>query len=113
VGTPVVELSAQVGELPARMGVFLVKKMADYLLEKKDYSGAVRLWEAGVKCKSGDVNAILELSQALLRNGNKAAARQRLAEVQQMEPQNETVLALLRQIGIPIPSRQPQRRKHR
>jgi len=113
VGTPVVELSAQVGELPARMGVFLVKKMADYLLEKKDYSGAVRLWEAGVKCKSGDVNAILELSQALLRNGNIAGARQRLVEAQQLEPQNETVLALLRQVGGPISSRQPQKRKHR
>ncbi len=96
VGTPVVELSAQVGELPERMSIFLVKKMADYLLEKKDYPGAVRLWEAGVRCKPGDVNAILELSQALLRNGNKAGARQRLAEAQRLEPQNETVLALLR-----------------
>jgi hypothetical protein len=40
VGLPVVELSAAVGELPYGMGVFLVQKMADYLLEKKDYVGA-------------------------------------------------------------------------
>lgn len=115
VGTPVVELSARIGELPERMSIFLVKKMADHLLEKKDYSGAVRLWEAGVKCKPGDVNAIIELTQSLLLAGNKTGARQQLAQAQTLAPQNETVLALLKQAGTSakLPARLPHKRKHR
>lgn len=101
VGMPVVELSAKVGELPERMGIFLVKKMADYLLEKKDYSEIVRLWQAGVKCQPGEVNTLIELSQALLLNGNKAEARQRLTEAQSLSPQNKIVLSLFKQVGMP------------
>ena len=93
-------------ELPDGMGVNLVKKMADYLLEKKDYAGAVRLWEAGVKCQPGDVNALLQLSQALHLAGDKTGARQRLAEAQTLAPQNETVLALLRTDALEQHARQ-------
>jgi tetratricopeptide (TPR) repeat protein len=96
VGVPLVELDWQFYELPDGMGVFLVKKMADYLLEKKDYAGAVRLWEAGVKCQPGDVNPLLELIKSLLLAGDKTGARQRLTEAQNLSPQNETVLDLLR-----------------
>jgi tetratricopeptide (TPR) repeat protein len=102
VGVPVIELDWQFYELPDGMGVFLVKKMADYLLEKKDYTGAVRLWEVGVKCQPGDVNPLLELSQALLLAGDKTSARQRLFEAQVLAEagglasQSETVLALPR-----------------
>ena len=115
VGTPVVELSARIGELPERMSIFLVKKMADHLLEKKDYSGAVRLWEAGVKCKPGDVNAIIELTQSLLLAGDKKGAYKRLIQAQALAPQNETVLALLKQAGTSakLPARLPHKRKHR
>jgi tetratricopeptide (TPR) repeat protein len=122
VGTPVVELSARIGELPERMSIFLVKKMADHLLEKKDYSGAVRLWEAGVKCMPRDVNAMIELSQVLLLAGDKTEARQRLAQAQALAPQNETVLALLRTDALSakkaadsekLPARLLRQRKHR
>jgi hypothetical protein len=99
VGVPVVELSAQIGELPDRMGVYLVKIMADTLLEKKDYSGAVHLWEAGVLSQPGDVNALVELTQTLLLAGEKNKAQQRLAQARQLAPQNEAVLTLLKQVG--------------
>jgi tetratricopeptide (TPR) repeat protein len=99
VGVPVVELSAQLGELPERMGVVLVKKMADYLLEKKDYAGAVRLWEAGVKCQPGDVNTLLELSRCLILADDKIGARRQLIQAQKLAPQNEIVHALLKQVG--------------
>jgi tetratricopeptide (TPR) repeat protein len=97
VGVPVVELSVQVGELPKGMDILLVKKMADYLLEKKDYKGAVRLWEAGVKCKPGDVQTLLELSHAMLLVGNVPGAQQRLVQAQNLAPQDERVIALLKQ----------------
>ncbi|MCX6066447.1 MAG: hypothetical protein NT121_11950, partial [Chloroflexi bacterium] len=99
VGWPVVELSAQVGELPDLMGVSLVKKMADYFLEKKDYISAVRLWDAGVKCQPGDVNPLLELSKALLLAGDTTGARFRLAQAQVLAPKDETISALLQQVG--------------
>ena len=118
VGVPVIELSTAVSELPDGMNVFLVKKMADYLLEKKDYVGAARLWEAGVKCQPGDVNALLELSQALIFAGDRTGARQRLAEAEGLAPQDEAVLALLKQIGTvtnhpPSTARSDRRQKRR
>jgi len=100
VGIPVIELSAVFGSLPERMSISLVKKMADYLLEKKDFSGAVRLWQAGIKCQTGDVNTLMELSQALMLKGDKAEAYQYLAEVQKLDPQNQAALALLKRVDI-------------
>jgi cytochrome c-type biogenesis protein CcmH/NrfG len=96
VGVPVVELAGQLGELPERMGVFLVKKMADYLLEKKDYTGAARLWQAGVQCQPGDVNNLLELARCLLLAGDITGMRRYLTQAQSLAPKNEEVLALLR-----------------
>jgi len=112
VGMPVVELSAQMGELPDRLGVLLVKKMADYLLEKKDYAGAVHLWEAGMKCQPGDLNAMLELIQALLLAGDKLGARRWLTQAQSLAPQNETVLALFKKIDVSLPGEWSEKRKH-
>ena len=109
VGVPVVALSAQVGELPDGVGVFLIKRMADYLLEKQDFSGAVRLWKAGVQCQPGDVNVLLELSRAMLLAGDKTGARQRLVQAQALAPQNKEVLALFLQAKDP----QPEKHKHR
>ena len=122
VGVPVVELAGQLGEMPDQMGVFLVKKMADYLRDKKDYAGAAHLWEAGVKCQPGDVSVLLEFIQALLLAGDSSGARQKLAEVQKLAPNNEAVLDLLRmdalaqrsrQVGAPQFVAQPHKRKHR
>lgn len=99
VGIPVVELAGTLGgELPGGMGVFLVKKMADHLLEKKDYANAVLLWEAGIKCEPNNVNNLLELAQALLHRGDQTNARQRLAQAQALSPQDERVKALLKQV---------------
>jgi Tfp pilus assembly protein PilF len=104
VGLPIVEVAATMsGELPQGMGVFLVNKLADHALEKKDYSTAVRLWEAGVKCEPGNLHAILELAQALIYAGDHSAARQRLAKARALAPQDERVLALLRQVASPFP----------
>lgn len=116
VGVPVIELSSQVGELPERMGVFLVKKLADYLLKKKDYAGVVHLWEAGIQCQPGDINGLLELSQALLLTGDKAAARKRLAEASELDPQNTSVLTLIKKVdkivGLMTPASRASKRRH-
>ncbi|MCX6079914.1 MAG: glycosyltransferase family 92 protein [Chloroflexi bacterium] len=109
IGIPVVELSAMVGELPDKLGVILVKQMADYLLEKKDFAGAVRLWQAGVKCQPGEVSPLLELARTMLCKGNKAGARQTLAQARELAPQSEEVLALIAQAG----DSQSEKRKHR
>ncbi|MCX6066448.1 MAG: glycosyltransferase family 92 protein [Chloroflexi bacterium] len=97
VGVPVVELSAKVGELPEGMGAYLVKKMADYLLEEKNYGGAARLWEAGVKCQPWDVNLYVEYCRALLLADDPIAARQVLSQAEMLASQNEAVLALRKQ----------------
>lgn len=107
IGAPVVEISAKVGELPGRMGVFLVKKMADYLTEKKDYEGALFLWENGVKCQPNDAGTLVEYSRALLVLGNKKIAQQSLLQAQALDPQNEAVKNLLKQISeADLPRRQ-------
>ncbi|MCX6059049.1 MAG: glycosyltransferase family 92 protein [Chloroflexi bacterium] len=112
VGLPVVELAGQFGEMPDQMGVFLVKKMADYLLEKKDYAGAAHLWEAGVKCQPGEVNVLLELSKSLFLAGDTAGARQRLSQAQSLAPQNGAVLDLIRQVDALRPAHHVHKRKH-
>ena len=99
VGLPLVELDDVLGELPKGMATFLAKLMADILLEKKDYSRAVCLWEARLESQKGDLNVLLELTQALLRKGDIAGARQRLALAKSLAPQNEEVLALLKKVG--------------
>lgn len=111
VGLPVIELSAQLGELPEQMSGFLVKKMADYLLKKKDFAGAVRLWQAGVKCQRGDVNALLELARCQFLFGDKAGARQQFALAKSLVAaeglglQNEAVHSLFAQVGALVGSR--------
>ncbi len=97
IGVPVLELSAQLGELPARMSFFLVKKMSDHLLEKKDYQGAIFLWRAGVMCLPDDINPLLELASAMILAGDKTSAQQVLLQVQVLAPQNERLPVLLKQ----------------
>ena len=97
IGGPVMELAWTPGwELPAQMGVNMVKKLADYLLEKKDYTGAVRLWQAGVQCQPREVNNLLELARCLLLTGDKTGMRRCLTQARSLAPKNEEVLAFLR-----------------
>jgi tetratricopeptide (TPR) repeat protein len=101
VGVPLLELAGTPAwELSDQMGGIIVKNMADYLLEKKDYAGAVRVWEAGVKCQPGDVNALLELSRCLILANDKTGARRQLAQAQAIVPQNEDVLTMLNQVAL-------------
>jgi hypothetical protein len=110
VGVPVIEYSAMLGELPEGMGVFLIKKMADYLVDKKDYMEAKRLWQEGVKCQPGDVNVLLELSRVLLLDGDIVGAQEQLAKANLLEPKNEGVLAMLKQVTVaPVVSK---KRRH-
>ncbi len=102
IGIPVVELSTGASVLPNGMGIYIVKKLADYLREKGDYAGAVRLWEAGLKYQPEDVNVLLELSQALLLAGDTSNAHLQLTQAQKLAPQNETVLAALKKIGTDV-----------
>ena len=95
VGIPVVELSGTLGELPDGMSIRLVQKMAKYLLGKKDYHGAVRLWENGLKCQPDHVNSLLEISQVLLLIGNKAGALRYLSQARMLAPNDEAILDLI------------------
>ncbi len=99
VGLPVVELADTLGELPKGMAAHLVKLMADYLLEKKEYARAISLWEARLDEQKDDLHILLELCRALLHKGDLDAACQRLSQAQVLAPENEEVLALLRQVG--------------
>ncbi|MEI7848570.1 MAG: glycosyltransferase family 92 protein [Chloroflexota bacterium] len=110
IGVPVIELSAEVGELPKKMGLYLVKKMADYLSLKQDYAGAIHLWQTGLKCQPEDVDALLEYSQVLLVTGNNAGAQQQLTKARLLAPQNETVLAMLKRVSVA--STVSKRRRH-
>jgi Tfp pilus assembly protein PilF len=98
VGIPVVEFSSQSGDLPDGMEVFLVRKMADYLLEKKDYDGAVQLWKIGVKSQPGEITTLLELANSMLLAGDKTGAQEALTKAQALSPQNEIVLTLQKRI---------------
>lgn len=98
IGIPVVEIAARFGELPGRMGVFLVKKMADHLVEKKDFLTAVRLWESGVLCQPQDAGALFELSQVLFLAGKFDAAINHLKRAEILEPNNQNVKTLIMQI---------------
>ncbi len=68
------------------------------MLEKKDYTGAVHLWQAGVLCQPGEVNAIIELVRALLLVGNKKQARQWLRDAQKLDSSNIEVADLLKKM---------------
>ncbi|MEI6290552.1 MAG: glycosyltransferase family 92 protein [Chloroflexota bacterium] len=81
IGIPAVELSLIVGEMPENMDTFLVKKMADQLLEQKDFSTAVRLWTLVVRSYPTNVFGHLELSRSLVFAGEKRQARQILRNV--------------------------------
>jgi tetratricopeptide (TPR) repeat protein len=94
IGEPVIELSAELRELPEGMGALLVKKLASYLQEKKEYSKAAELWEAGLKCQPGDVNMMLDWIRALLLAGNLPRAGQLLFQIQDLAPQNKEVQQL-------------------
>jgi tetratricopeptide (TPR) repeat protein len=98
VGVPVVELSAQTGELPDGMGIFLIKRMADHLLGEKDYDGAVRLWKIGVEIQPGETTTLLELANSMLLTGDKAGAQEALTKAQALSPQNESVRTLQKQV---------------
>jgi hypothetical protein len=101
IGAPVVELASILGELPPQMGVSLVKRMADYLQQKKDFTGAARLWESGAKCQPGDISVMLDWIRALQLNREQARARQVLLQASALSPQNPEVLRLLRQLPAP------------
>jgi len=75
-------------------------------LDKRDYDGAASLWEIGVQCQPGDVNAILELTRVLLLKGDKVRARERLSEAQTLKPQNEALLALFKTKALALPASQ-------
>jgi len=101
IGVPVVELAGSLSEeMPEDNAIYLVKKMADHLLEKKDYAGAVRLWETGIKCKPGDIKTLLELVRALLFKGDQTRARLLLTQARELDPQNSEVLRLFAQVRV-------------
>ena len=110
VGLPVIEFAAVQGELPDGMGLYLVKKMADYLVTIRDYAGAVGVWQMGVKCQPGEISALVELGEAFLLAGNIACAREQLEQARILAPENELILGKLRQIDELRPA--PKKRSH-
>jgi Tfp pilus assembly protein PilF len=99
IGVPVVEVASVAGELPDGMSVYLIKKMAYYLVEKKDYQTAIHLWEVGMTCTQGDIEPVIELVKVLLHQGNRQRAQLLLAEAQKIAPQNDDIKILLQQLN--------------
>ena len=99
IGQPVVGLAGILdAELPDRMGLYLVKKMAQHLLERKEYASAVHLWECGISSRPGDVDTLIELIRTLLQAQDRVGAQKRLSEVRLLDPTNQVVLDLLQQV---------------
>jgi len=98
VGLPVIEISARLGELPENIGIHLVKKLADYLIQKRDYPAAVRLWKLGVLCAKNSSAAIFELANAHILNGEVSQGRELLLQVQELDPKMPQVQQWLKQL---------------
>ena len=100
IGIPLIEMSGILGELPEGMDTYLINKMANYLEQKKDYPTLIHLWEVGIKCKENDLEPVLELVKALLRQGDHGKARQWLNKAQELAPHNIEVINLSGQVDI-------------
>jgi tetratricopeptide (TPR) repeat protein len=99
IGLPVVELASMVGELPEGMSIYLIQKMANYLVQKEDFTSAIHLWEIGIKTKKENIEPILELVKVLLHKGDELTARQWLIEAQKLDPWNQDVINFLNQVN--------------
>jgi hypothetical protein len=100
VGVPVIELASVIGELAEGMEIFLVIRMADYLLSKPDFSAAVQLLKNGVNCQPGNMAVILALIKALLLQGSRGEAKHWLAEAQRLDPHCPELAEFWRQANI-------------
>ncbi|MCX6079912.1 MAG: glycosyltransferase family 92 protein [Chloroflexi bacterium] len=98
VGLPLLEVDDALGELPKGMAAHLVKLMADSLLEKNDFSGALRLWEARLENQKEDLDLLLELTACLILAGDQTGAFQRLEQARVLSSQNEIVLAQIKRL---------------
>ena len=98
VGLPVIEISARLGELPENIEILLVKKLADYLIQKRDFSAAVQLWQLGVLCAKNSPTAMFELANAHLLNGEISQGRELLLRVQALDPKIPQVQLRLKQL---------------
>jgi tetratricopeptide (TPR) repeat protein len=104
VGLPLLELVSELGDLPEGVVNFLVKKMADYLLGKKDYSAAVYLRQLGIKCLPDNVNMLLEFCLVLSLAGEKTRARGILAQVKRLTLTNPADRLLLSRLESTLAS---------
>ncbi len=111
VGIPVVELASITGELPPGMGVYLIRKMANHLLEHGEAARAAQLWEAGSKCQPGDVDVLLEWCRALIQQGDKPRARQILLQAQSLSPRHAGI-PQVQGLLDPAPARQAKKHRH-
>ena len=98
VGLPVIEISARLGELPENIEIHLVKKLADYLIQKQDFSAAVHLWRLGVLCAKSSSTAMFELANAHLLNGEISQGRELLLRLQALDPKMTQVQQRLKQL---------------
>lgn len=91
VGQSVIELENLLGELPDGMANYLVKLMADQLIQTKDYSGAISLWEGRLERQKDNADILLELSRALQLSGDTVNAHKRFVESQFIKSRTEEV----------------------
>jgi tetratricopeptide (TPR) repeat protein len=98
-GVPLLELDWQFNELPDGMGLFLARQLAACLQQNHDYIGAARLLEQALILQSGDLNLLIALANVLHLAGDEKNARRRLLEARALEPGNQLVTNLLKQLG--------------
>jgi tetratricopeptide (TPR) repeat protein len=99
IGLPLVGLEDVLGELPKGMADYLIKLMANYLVGKKDYSGAIRLWEDRLGSQKNNVDVLIELSRIHLLAGDDAKARERLVEARILAPTDKEINLMMESIG--------------
>ncbi len=98
-GVSAIENAGLLGELPKGMGPYLIKKMADVFMERKDLAAAGQLWQAGIRLQPEEVGPRIEWIKILLLQGEHNKARGALNEVQQMAPRHPALSGLRQQLG--------------
>ncbi|MCE1254569.1 MAG: hypothetical protein LWX83_13590, partial [Anaerolineae bacterium] len=107
IGVPLIEVASMVGELPEGMNYYLIRRMADYLEQKKDYNTILHLWETYIKNKQNDIEARLELVKVLTRQGNLARVLQLITEIRNISPKNNELETIIREYNIPTGKKRP------
>ncbi len=103
IGIPLIERNHVERQISEDTDIFnLTKQLSAILVQKKDFAAATRLWEASAKFRPTDLPTRLEWIRSLILMGEKGRARHLLIQARKQDPQNPTILELLKQLDRPL-----------